>query len=90
MEPVTVTSSRAYSVTEEDSPLGDGTALAGEAAGRDPEPEADTREGVHTELTCEVLVCGQPAEKIVYHPQRGSMAVCERHARRIHALGVVG
>jgi hypothetical protein len=31
-------------------------------------------------LTCELLGCAGSREEVVYHPQRGSMVVCDRHA----------
>lgn len=35
---------------------------------------------------CEIELCGRGACGSVEHPQRGTMAVCHVHARRIEAL----
>lgn len=35
---------------------------------------------------CEIALCGMAATETVEHPQRGEMAVCQTHAKRIRAL----
>lgn len=36
--------------------------------------------------SCEITLCGMAAAETVEHPQRGSMDVCQTHAKRIRAL----
>lgn len=58
-----------------------------------PDPmssDTNRRPGVeiHRQATgcCEIGRCGQPADEVIMHPQRGQMAACTIHTRRIRAL----
>lgn len=36
---------------------------------------------------CSLLSCGEPADRTVEHPDRGTMDVCSWHARQIDRIG---
>lgn len=35
---------------------------------------------------CEITRCGRAADQMITHPQRGQMAACKVHTRRIRSL----
>lgn len=39
-----------------------------------------------TDYSCAITLCGELATRSVEHPQRGRLAACEYHVKRIRAL----